>query len=441
MSRPDCELYTPGVGTHPGVRSAPVESRNFSEEGWSQPALVWDAANAISMSLFLRVPVMEKTDLEVLSRRGTSAVLADNRTTPAHVPVALARPPAEVRSRPLSATTEQTLRECLSQFDLSNNYFSANARGGTLLPRDAPLEEGSEYWLVTQSPPDGEAPDGVEIVSRAQQLSWTAIRLRITPFEPGSWRSDIRERYLSRRVTPSRPPLTLLWPRPLWHKADGTIVLPKSGTRLIIRSGDGSPSVTSWPARTDIATSMVGPDLYAVSLSDGHAILEIRSNAKRMIRAAFSSASSPPSSIWLSSAKGRARLEDQLASEQVASTFPVDIEIPHWALRHSIYCSLHGVPTKPSTRIELGITHFACGSFGSVSFARPLLTEHDNKERDWTRSLPPWLLGGLPRSAQVKLSRAESIREIHLWAMNHSRVEYTTVLIEAFRRTKERAVS
>lgn len=439
--RIDCELYTPGTHTGAAGKRVVFHWSDSGTESWAQPALVWDASKPTTSSLLLRVPAHGSVDVHLVSRRGTSRIPATSGVRPSFVHVSLARPPADVRTTPFSPTTEAAIRECLSRFDLTGNYFLASATGGVLLARDAPLEEESVYWLVTQAPPVQPPPDGVTIISTVKERSWTVLQVRISRRDADYYGAEARERYLARRVLPARPDHKLLWPRPFWVETDGTLAVPASSRRLIVRSSTGVPVVVSASGDAERCARWVANDLYEITIASNEPLLEIRSNVARPIRVFAAASDNVPPSVWVSSPLGRARLEDQRNAEAVASEFPVDIELPYQALQRSLRSYSQRDFAQGAMRIEDAVVCISCGGFGVVRCAPQTPIAQEALPIDWYASLPAWLTAGFPRTAQLDLRRATSVRDVYGWAAKHSKDEYLTVLLTAFRRMKRRALS
>lgn len=436
--RPDCELYTPGQGGGSGS-SASLRWCDSGSERWAEPALVWDAQRPVLAALTLRLPSDAAASLEVTSRRGTHYVEPNSGTSPSFVPVSLSKPPAEVKTRPFSPVLDEAVAHCLARFELSWNYFLARGEGGVLIDKDAHLEEGADYWLVSQSALPHPNPPGVEVLEAKRDRDWHAFLLRLGRGGLSSDDKLARENYLRRSVLPARPRLALLWPRPLRVYVDGSQVLQSQSECLLVRSSDGVPKVRIQNSNATCGANWIQGDIFEIKLGNDRASLEIETPRSRRLQILFERSCPRPPSAWLVSASGRARLEDEVAASLVLSSLPVELETPYRGLASKTESIGDGV-LRSSTGGPANIAHVACGGFGAATAQSTRTVALASRNTHWSHQLPRWLLASLTGVARSQLFEVKSAHQMHRWAAAHHAEAYLPSLLAQFKRGPSIAV-
>ena len=422
----DCELYFPGAsGQVANGRERRAQEAFLQEDLAAEAAnLVWDPGRDAPSALSVRIPSSPGVVITLLSRRGTSIVRPKEGSRPTYVRVGLASPPATCETDPYTPSIQELVVRALDSFRLSWNYFRANASGtATIVDPAAPLEEGEEYWLVTQTLPSRSPPQGVEIVSTKQERSWHIINLRVTA-EPAldATLRQARSEYLNRAVRPARPKLELLWPRPVSVEPDGIRSLARSTRRLIVRSSHSTPICLADGSAFPMECKWLAGDLFEVSVPNECAGLKLMALGSRPQRICLSDSVYLPPGVLLRCEEGGLPLLDSVASKYALQHQPCQLELPYQRLLSVVHVSRVVTPERGPNRAPLTLGPDAiavdCRNFGWLRLreTEDLKTVTTN----WTSRLSPHMRRQIAPHAFRALMRVSSRAQLMSWANTYS---------------------
>ncbi len=422
----DCDLYFPGTSRQVADgRERRAQGGFFEEDAAAKAAiLVWDPDRDAPSALSVRIPSSPGVVITLLSRRGTSIVRSKEGSRPTYVRVGLASPPATCETDPYTPSIQEFVARALESFRLSWNYFRANASGmATIVDPAAPLEEGEEYWLVTQAIPNRSPPQGVEIVSTKQERSWHITNLRVTA-EPDldAILRQARSEYLNRAVTPARPSLALIWPRPVSVEPDGVRNLASSTRRLLARSSHSTPIALGDGSAFPMECQWIAGDLFEVSVPTECTELKLMALGARPQRICLNDSIYLPPGVLLRCEEGGLPLLDSTASKYAVQHQACQLELPYQRLLSVIHVSRVGPPERRSNRAPLALGPDAitvdCRNFGWLR-----LREAEDVEiaaTHWTSRMAPHMRGQIAPHAFRALMRVSSRAQLMLWASIYS---------------------
>jgi len=133
------------------------------------------------------------------------------------------------------ANLRAAIEHHIEQFCLTGNYFKLTETGGRLLARQAPLEFGASYWLITRAALEDPPEDsGLVIRQDGCRRGWNHYELTVPENlhdqTPGSL--GALTRYLGRALRQPAPTAHFIDPPPHHIDVDGTHVFP-AGTRAL----------------------------------------------------------------------------------------------------------------------------------------------------------------------------------------------------------------
>lgn len=443
----ECDLYFPGGKGRPaeGAPRGPFEGLLDDVTATRGVILVWDPERDMQSALSVRVPSTPGVVISLVSKRGTSVVRPRDGARPVYAKVGLATPPATCETSPYTPSAQESIERALASFRLSWNYFRLNASGtATIVDPAAPLEEGEEYWLVSQTVPNRPAPQGVEVLSARQERSWHIIQLRVT-VEPGldAVLRDARCVYLNRAVAPARPDLELLWPRPLYVEPDGVRYLSRATRRLLVRSSRSSPLALSDGRELPIEADWVASDVFELLVPEGCAELKLVALGARPQRVVLSEALYVPPAVNLRCDDVRVPLLDQEAGRFASENDACHIEVPYQRLSSLVRISRVGAPDGASGRTHLALGANAisadCGNFGSIVIRDSVGPNVDDAH--WTSRITAQLRNQIAPHAFRALTRVRSRSQLMAWACTYSYIRLFPVIAKVQSLESNRAIS
>lgn len=443
-----CELYHPGAGDVGGANASPTWTRPGTvAPTLGSPALIWRDGEPIPISLALRLPRFPEgyaSTLRVSSALGQRRLCGESLTRTTFAQLSLREPPASVESTPRDAATEIRLGAVLQEFRLVGNFFHATVDGGVLERRNAPLELGEEYFLVTQRRLELPIPSGLEIIQHRADRSWTAYRLRLRD-DAKTRNDDIPElrSFLGREIVPSRPRVEVIWPPPCRFDLDGARVYRTTTSQLIVRSDSEPPKYESATAGA-AEVAALGEDLYSVDLKfrDGEAVVWLPGGSLQRLRFEDSGLVEPES-IYFKSGNELMELYAPQAGDLARSTGPIEIRVPAERLWRRV--RIGRLPLRP---IPHGHVHsidgpvladIDAGAFGSIHVARTASGEETRPP--WYSRFEKLIVGIAGPAASKRLCSVRTKGQLVRWAAENKAQPILPLMLLALSAEVDRGIS
>ena len=442
----DCDLYFPGAKGPVAIGGERRTQGGLLQDGVAAKAaiLVWDPGRDAPSALSVRIPNAQGVAIKLVSRRGTSIVLPREGNRPTYVKVGLASPPATCETDPYTPSIQELVTRALESFRLSWNYFRSNASGNaTIVDPSDPLEEGEEYWLVTQTVPTRSPPQGVEIVSTKQERSWHIINIRVTA-EPSldAILQQARSDYLNRAVTPARPSLEILWPRPISVEPDGVRNLASSTRRLLVRSSHSTPISICDGSELPMECQWVAGDLFEICVPKGSSGIKLVALGARPQHVCMSDAIYLPPGVLLRCEDGDLPLIDATAGNYAVQHQACQLEIPYQRLLSVVHVSRNGCPDGGSNRVLLALGPDAitvdCRNFGWLRLRQ---AEDLVASTHWTSRMTPHIRRQIAPQAFRVLTRVSNNTQLMTWACIYSYKRLLPAIAKTLSLEPHRAIS
>ncbi len=419
-----CELYQPGDGESNGA-SAVTQSANHAHKRseFGTPALLWISEQPFPASLYLRLPSSPcgfGSSVKIISR-ATSQFLGADLARPMFAGLRLQVPPAELEIVPADLALEALINETLSHFKFAGNYFRATNGGGVLLAPDDPLEQGEDYWLVSQTPLREPVSDHLRVDERRSDRAWFAYRIAL-PLSEGDAAEVLGElaSYLQRKVIRPSPKVNLVWPTPNRIDPDGVPVFDFSVSEILVRSSAGIPQCLLDTARV-VFGEPVSQEFFAFRF-DGvanEALIGTPQGTERRLR--FASCDLlHPTGVVLHSGDKSLQLFDPRASEFMAKASDVRVEVPSHRLWRNVRvngAALRPLPDGNEYAISGQLHAIRAGAFGGVF----IVAEADgaDPEVSWHSSIEKTVALVVGPLAAIRLRHVRTKGQLIRWASDH----------------------
>lgn len=431
-----CDLYSPGVGDL--GRSA----RTGGDWRWAsdsaEPVLIWSAESQSSLSLRLRVPIVRagyESQLTISSGARKTILRPEDLTRQNFVLMQLREPPGTVVSEPVDAIFQLRIEMAMSHFRLAGNFFRATANGGILESPIASLELGEEYFYVSQRSLSEPYPSALELIHSRQQREWSIYRFRLRNNLECQLEDLWQLRtYFGRDVVKPRPKVEVVWPPATRFDPDGTAVLARDISELIVRVSEGTPRIaTDGPVASVV--SNLGKHLYRISLADtsGSSVIWVDQGTPRRVR--FDDRlHTMPRGVVISSSRGNADLVSHAALEIARAEDRFDLSVPFERLWRKISINgrrLNPVPNGLVHSFDFPLTEIRAGGFGYVYAGREQ-PKPEPASGAWYSKIERLVLTAVGSLAMGRLRRARSKQDLIVWANEHKAMHLLALILTAF---------
>lgn len=255
---PACEDYHPTVYDRMAVGGGSAQKHNPYAEDFQCGVLL--ERNGASCRLQLRLPRLSEGSAgsgrlwisTALGERPPYSTLNLRRRQ--RVPLAPALPLAAVRGEGWLAPWATVLAKRLEDFAETGNFFRAGEHGGRLMPRDAVLEWGGRYRVLTRQAWAAPLPDGLAVEPLRSARDWQGYEVTLPPDGVlGSAQEAILAGFLGRRIVSPVAHAYFIDPAPHHYDNDGAAVFPATAGALQLRvTGGGRVRVVSLSDGADI---------------------------------------------------------------------------------------------------------------------------------------------------------------------------------------------
>jgi hypothetical protein len=419
-----CELYQPGEGE--ATSSSTVTqgaTHTHKKKAFGAPALLWRSEQSFPASLYLRLPSNPggfDSSVKIISR-ATSQFRGADLARPMFAGLRLQVPPAELETVPADLALEALIKETLSHFKFTGNYFRATNEGGVLLASGDPLELGEDYWLVSQTPLRQPVPHHLRIDERRSDRAWFAYRIALSLVE-----EDVVEvmaeltSYLQRKVIRPTPKVDLVWPTPSRIDLDGVPVFDFSVSEILVRSSFAVPQCLLQTAQL-VSAEPISNGFFTFRFDGGanEALIGTPQGPGRRLR--FASCDlARPTGVVLHIGDESVQAFDPKAGELIAKASDVRVEVPSPRLWRNV--RVNGVALRPlpdgnEYAINGQLHALSAGAFGEVF----KFSEVDGvaPEAPWYSSIERIVALVVGPRAAIRLRHVQSKGQLIRWVSDH----------------------
>lgn len=290
-AKPECEYYHPPIDAiRAPTRPSHLGSSVPRDETPYSPGGIFLRRNLTrGASLVLRLPRIasigdrDSDEIAIVSGLGSKTFTVRQLQKPRYVPVIAGSPIARVTSEDGLLFLCDAIERDVEEFELTGNFFRLSEFGGRLLQRNAPLELGASYWLITRAeltPPPTSL--GVTVRLDGARRGWHHYELALQDPTIGdsSGVLDALAQYLGRPVRMPGHSVFFIDP-PCHHiEIDGTHVFPEGvpsilvhytpGARVSFSADNGSQGISVQDDGLGWARVTNPPRGYFSCLVDGH---------------------------------------------------------------------------------------------------------------------------------------------------------------------------
>ena len=242
--KPDCEYYHPSLGAVvPGTGRAGGDDRVRPCTPSLRGGLFLERKISGGYSLYIKLPRLaggtsREGTIEIRSGLGVRSYSALQLQRPRFMPVIPQLPLVEVVGQGELTDVTAAIRDDVSRFSSSGNYFRVSETGGKLLAPDEPLEWGGRYQLLTRRAlAPAPAVPGMEIVAEDERQKWYFYELKLPTLSQAdsyATRESIAL-YLSRSVRAPNARVYFIDPPAHHIELDSTHVFPEPTERILLR--------------------------------------------------------------------------------------------------------------------------------------------------------------------------------------------------------------
>lgn len=251
-AKPGCELYWPSS-------SATAQSPVVRKEKGGARAVVRRGGVFLSQrgdggfQLTLRLPRIESAagvsgEIQIRTGTGVRCILPENLRATQLVPLSPALPLANIVGFEMLEAVAEAIRDDVSQFRETGNFFCWSEDGGRLITRLEPLELGGRYRLLSRRAVSfTHLTFDIREIYRGKMSDWYLWEVELPNGDSRS-SNELAEsiaRQLGRIV---RAPTAKIWPidPPPHHiEVDGTLVFPSGTASLSVRRTECCEAVIS----------------------------------------------------------------------------------------------------------------------------------------------------------------------------------------------------
>ncbi|MHC9085964.1 hypothetical protein ACYX7E_13165 [Luteimonas sp. RIT-PG2_3] len=330
-------------------------------------------------------------------------------------------PPAEFETLPTEPLLDSLIKEALSQFKFTGNFFRATIEGGILLAPSEPLELGECYWLVSQIPLRDPILEHLHVEKRRSDRAWFAYRIRLPVLKEGS--TDVMGElasYLQRRVIQRSEKVEFVWPTPNRIDPDGVPVFDISVSEILVRSSNGAPQCL-----LDTAQVVLGeptPHGFFIFRFDGsakEALIGTTQGSMRRLR--FSSCDlSYPMGVLLQVGEESVQTFDSSASQLIARSLDVQVKVPSHRLWRNLRvngAALRPLPDGNEYVVGGHLDALNAGSFGEV--LKSVEADGAGFDAPWYSSIEVTVSLIVGSLAVNQLRQVRSKEQLIRWAYHH----------------------
>lgn len=417
-----CELYQPGEATSAST-FAQSATHAHKKSAFGTPAILWRSEQPFPAGLYLRLPYSSGgfgSSVKIISR-ATSQFRGADLARPMFAGLRLQVPPAELEIVPADPALEALINETLSHFKFAGNYFRATNDGGVLLAPGEPLEQGEDYWLVSQTPLREPVSEYLRVEERRSDRAWFAYRITL-PLIEGDAVEVLGEltSYLQREVIRPSPKVNLVWPTPSRIDPDGVPVFDFSVSEILVRSTAGVPQCLLETAQF-ISVEPISHGFFAFRF-DGRAneaLIGTPQGGGRRLR--FASCDlSRPTGVVLHIGDQSIQAFDPGAGDLIAKASNVRVEVPSHRLWRNVRvngAALRPLPDGNEYTISEQLHALSAGAFGEA--IKVVDADGTGPEASWHSSIERTVALVVGSLAAIRLRHVRSKGQLIRWASDH----------------------